>query len=120
MTNCPQITDSFDASYLGRKYILKNLPKEVFSDQFDMQRALRESPHLRVCQDTIPERNIFVFDYMKDEYLSMASMDLPLPLTKRILKDVLRGLAELHSRRVIHLGKLMSVPQLKLTNIRQM
>jgi len=70
-----------------------------------MQRALGSSRYLRLLQDTIPDRSMFVYEYLKDHLLSLAQKDLPLLLTKRILKDALRGLAELHHQNIVHTGQ---------------
>lgn len=48
---------------------------------------------------------MFVYRYLKDHLLSLAQKNLPLQLTKRILKDTLRGLAELHRHNIVHAGK---------------
>ncbi|KAL9609841.1 MAG: hypothetical protein Q9167_005408 [Letrouitia subvulpina] len=45
---------------------------------------------------------MFVFDYFKDHLLSLAQKELPLLLIKRILKDALRGIAELHHQNIVH------------------
>ena len=70
-----------------------------------MQRALGTSRYLRLLQDTIPDRSMFVYKYFKDHLLSLAQQDLPLLLTKRILKDALRGLSELHHQDIVHTGE---------------
>lgn len=57
-------------------------------------------------QDTIPEQSMFVYKYFTDELLSLTQKDLPIGLTKRILKDTLRGLAVLHDQNIVHTGKL--------------
>ena len=57
---------------------------------------------------------MFVFDYFKDHLLRLAQKDLPINTTKRILKDALRGLAELHDQDVVHTGKFpLSIEVLK-------
>lgn len=40
-----------------------------------------------------------------DHLLNLAQEDLPLPLTKRILKDTLQGLAALHDQNIVHTGR---------------
>ena len=70
----------------------------------DMQRVLATSRYLRLLQDTIPDRSMFVYKYLKDHLLSLAQKDLPLLLTKRILKGALHGLAELHHQNIVHTG----------------
>lgn len=49
---------------------------------------------------------MFVYNYFTDHLLGLAQKDLPIALTKRILKDTLRGLAALHDRNFVHTGKL--------------
>jgi serine/threonine protein kinase len=71
-----------------------------------MYRKLRGCPYLRLPQDTVPEQSIFVYKYFSDDLLSLVQKDLPIALTKRILKDTLRGLAALHDQNIIHTGKL--------------
>ena len=93
--------------FCGRCGNQKFVVKDVLAG-FDyyqaMQRALGNSRYLRLFQDTIPARSMFVYEYLKDHLLSLAQKDLPLLLTKRILKDALRGLAELHHQNIVHTG----------------
>lgn len=70
----------------------------------DMQRGLRTSRYLRLLQDTIPDRSMFVYKYFKDHLLSLAQKNIPMLLTKRILKDALHGLADLHHQNIVHTG----------------
>ncbi|KMP04291.1 hypothetical protein CIRG_03982 [Coccidioides immitis RMSCC 2394] len=55
-------------------------------------------------QDTIPKKSMFVFEYFADHLLHLAQKDLPLEVTKRILRDALRGIAELHDQDIVHTG----------------
>ena len=78
----------------------------ILSNYQDMQRALSTSHYLRLLQDTIPDKSMFVYKNLKDHLLSMAQQNLPLLLTKRVLKDALHGLAELHRRNIVHTGQV--------------
>ena len=71
-----------------------------------MYRELRSCPYLRLSQDTVPELSMFVYKYLTDDLLSLVRRDLPIALTKRILKDTLCGLAALHDQNIVHTGKL--------------
>ena len=71
-----------------------------------MYRGLRGCPYLRQLQDTVPEQSMFVYKYLTDNFLSLAQKDLPIALTKRVLKDTLRGIAALHDQNIVHTGKL--------------
>ncbi|MCJ1476952.1 hypothetical protein MMC13_005622 [Lambiella insularis] len=85
----------------NQKFVVKSVLVD-FKYYQDMQRALDGSRYLRLLQDTIPDKSMFVYKYFKDHLLSLAQKDLPLLLTKRILKDTLRGLAELHHQNIVH------------------
>jgi hypothetical protein len=66
---------------------------------------LRGSSYIRLAVDTVLEKSMFVYRYLSDHLLSFAQEEVPLTLTKRVLKDTLRGLAELHSQNFVHAGK---------------
>jgi len=63
---------------------------------------LRQSPYVRVADDSIPDQSMFAYKYVKDHLLSFSQKDVPLPLTKRILRDSLRGIAALHEKGIVH------------------
>lgn len=88
---------------------MKDVPDFKYNQ--NLQRALSGSRYLRLVQDTIPTCSLFVYPYFKDHLLDFAEKDLPLLLIKRILKDVLRGLAELHHQNIVHTGnRVSSIP----------
>ena len=94
---------SFFARYEEQYFVLKTVLAD-YEYYEDMQRALATSRYLRLLQDTIPDRSMFVYKYLKDHLLSLAQKDLPLLLTKRILRAALHGLAELHHQNIVHTG----------------
>ncbi|EFW23283.1 conserved hypothetical protein [Coccidioides posadasii str. Silveira] len=49
-----------------------------------------------------PQESIFVFEYFADHLLHLAQKDLPLEVTKRILRDALRGIVEFHDQDIVH------------------
>lgn len=65
-----------------------------------MYHDLRSCPYLRLLEDTIQEQSMFVYKYFTGHLLSLAQKDLPIALTKRVLKDTLRGLAVLHDQNI--------------------
>lgn len=67
-----------------------------------MYRDIQSSPYLRAADDAIPEQGMFAYKYMKDDLLSLAEKDVPLPSMKRILRDSLRGLVALHDKGIVH------------------
>ncbi|KAF2014219.1 kinase-like protein [Aaosphaeria arxii CBS 175.79] len=85
-----------------KRYVLKSVPDDVFGYYQNMFNDLRPCPYVRVAADAIPEKHMFAYGYLDDHLLSFAQKDVPLPLTKRILRDTLRGLAALHERGIVH------------------
>ncbi|MCJ1280773.1 hypothetical protein MMC26_000090 [Xylographa opegraphella] len=94
-------TSILQRGYGNQKFVAKTVLAD-FQYYQDMQQALGNSRYLRLVQDTIPDKSMFVYKYLKDHLLSLARKSLPLLLTKRILKDALRGLAELHHQNIVH------------------
>lgn len=89
----------------GEKYVLKYVSKETFDYFQDIYRQLEGCSCVRTLHDTIPEHYIFVFKFVREDLLSLAQKDLPLQVTKKILKDTLRGLAALHDLHIVHAGR---------------
>ncbi|KAL2369381.1 hypothetical protein RJ035_003549 [Blastomyces gilchristii] len=86
------------------KFILKDIPKTIFSNfNEDIRPRLRESPFLRLPHDTIPDQRIFVYKYMDDDFLSLVRKQISMQARKQILKASLQGIAELHSHDIVHL-----------------
>jgi serine/threonine protein kinase len=93
---------SFGCRCGHRKYVLKSvapLDFKYFKDMFD---DLRSSPYIRVSEDAVPEDSLFVYNYLQDHLLSFVQKDVPLPITKQILRNALRGIATLHDRGIVH------------------
>jgi serine/threonine protein kinase len=78
---------------------VSNDDQEYFKTMFD---DLRKSPYVRVANDTILDQPMFVYAYFKDHFLSFVLKDVPLSLTKRVLRDSLRGIATLHEKGIVH------------------
>ncbi|OBT84876.1 hypothetical protein VE02_05920 [Pseudogymnoascus sp. 03VT05] len=64
--------------------------------------AQGRSPYLRRMCDTIPRQSIIIYNYITDHLLSLAQKEIPLLARKRILRDTLRGIAELHDTNIVH------------------
>ncbi|OAX78472.1 serine/threonine protein kinase [Emergomyces africanus] len=92
------------------KFILKDIPKTIFSSfNEDIRPRLRESPFLRLPHDTIPDQRIFVYKYMDDDFLSLVRNHISIQARKQILKASLQGIAELHSHDIVHLGEVSTL-----------
>ncbi|KAG9696237.1 calcium/calmodulin dependent protein kinase, partial [Aureobasidium melanogenum] len=87
-----------------KPYILKDIPDTIFSNFNDSIRPrLCETRHIRLPLDQIPHQPILVYEYLTDDFQSLIKAKIDLEARKKILKAVLKGLAELHARDVVHL-----------------
>ncbi|CRL24102.1 Serine/threonine-protein kinase, Ulk1/Ulk2 [Penicillium camemberti] len=74
-----------------------------FEDLQEVNNRLRgNASHVRLAVDTIPDKSMFVFEHFTDHLLTLAQKDFPITVIKRILKNALTGLAELHDRDIVH------------------
>ncbi|KFY90857.1 hypothetical protein V500_04927 [Pseudogymnoascus sp. VKM F-4518 (FW-2643)] len=84
--------------------MLKDISEDILSNFNEKIRPqLRESPFIRLPWDTIPNQRIFVYKYLTDDILSLIREQISIRARKRILRDSLRGIAELHDQEVVHL-----------------
>lgn len=121
------ITPRFDLpaycflSASNQKFILKYVHEVNFKDLQDINNKLRGGAnHVRLVNDLIPEKSMFVFQYFAGHLLRLVQKGLPLAVTKRILKDALRGIAELHDQDIVHTGSFpRSAEQRMVTYFRQ-
>lgn len=91
-------------------FVLKEISQEWDTRLGIYERIGNNCPYLRNLVDTIPERQMFVFEYLEDNLLPLARQEqeqppVPPSVMKYILKCILKGLAELHSKDIIHNGK---------------
>ncbi|DAA76433.1 TPA_exp: Uncharacterized protein A8136_0747 [Trichophyton benhamiae CBS 112371] len=82
------------------KFIIKHV--HDFDYYHDIYRRISSSPCLRLLHDTVPDQSIFVYEYLTDHLLNMAKKDIPIMVTKRILRDALCGLKGLHDHNIVH------------------
>ncbi|KAL4802518.1 putative calcium/calmodulin dependent protein kinase [Aspergillus unguis] len=84
-----------------KSFILKDVPKEIL-DNFNqiVRPELRQSPYIRVPCDTVPGKRILVYEYLSHDFLALAK-NISVQARKKILKDSLRGLAELNARDIV-------------------
>jgi serine/threonine protein kinase len=102
--NNEQMTErlTFPCRSRDRRYVLKTVPTTIYDRYKAMFDDLRGTPYIHVAEDTDSEICAFIYPYRRDDLLSFAQQDVPLATTKRILRDVLRGIAALHAKRIVH------------------
>ncbi|KAF2501351.1 serine/threonine protein kinase [Lophium mytilinum] len=95
----------------NKDFVLKDVPQTLFSNFTELiQPQLRDSPYIRLPCDSIPNQRILVFKYLNNDLLSLIRRSISMHARRQILKAILRGIAELHSQDVVHLGKLNVKP----------
>ncbi|GAB1193699.1 hypothetical protein APSETT444_002924 [Aspergillus pseudonomiae] len=100
----------YRASADGQQFILKYIHPVNFEDLEEVNNLLRgNASHVRLAVDTIPDKSMFVFEHFTGHLLALAQKDLPLVVIKRILKNALTGLVELHDQDIIHTGIFTAV-----------
>lgn len=99
---CDGLWLTFGSSAEDQKWIIKDISPFKFENLQSIYHGLRGCPYLRQLHDTVPEQSLFVFKYCTGHLLCLIQKDLPIALTKQILKDALRGLAELHNHNFVH------------------
>lgn len=87
------------------QFVLKDIPELIFEHFNDEVRPnLRDSPFIRLPVDVIPDKRIFVFEFLEEDLFSLIKKQVPPHITRKILKDSLQGMAESHSQDIVHLG----------------
>ncbi|KAJ9200660.1 hypothetical protein DTO021D3_2648 [Paecilomyces variotii] len=86
------------------QFVLKDIPEAIFSNfNKEINHRLPQSPYIRLPCDHIPGQRILVYQYLMDDFLKLVQKKIPARSRKKIIKDSLRGIAELHDRDIVHL-----------------
>lgn len=84
---------------------MKDIADSGYQYYREMYQDLAGSRYIRLLHDAIPQQSRFVYRYYPEHLLGAVQKGLALPHTKRILRDVLRGIAELHAKNIVHTGE---------------
>lgn len=98
------------------KYVLKEIPQD-FDVRSSIYNRLGSHAHVRTPVDTVPARQMFVFEYLDETLLGFAERRISLALTKRILQCALHGLAGVHEADLVHNGRLFRGTALNMTRL---
>lgn len=91
------------------KYVLKEVPKENYQIRRNIYSILNNrTQYVRPLEDTVEENAILVHKYFNNNLLTLVQRGLPPRVTRKVLKDVLRGLADLHELDIVHNGNIYS------------
>jgi len=87
---------------------LKAIPPNNYEFRLEIYQRLGSCPYVRGLDDTCPTHSIFIFKYLKENLLSLIQKNLPIAITKKILKYALQGLAAMHDKDIVHNGNRFS------------
>jgi hypothetical protein len=85
--------------------VVKTTPRELVEDLRHVYEDVRTAQHVRQVCDTVPERAMLVLQHMPQNLLELIPHEIPALLTKSILYDALKGIAELHVKDSVHTGR---------------
>ncbi|KXJ86817.1 kinase-like domain-containing protein, partial [Microdochium bolleyi] len=89
----------------GQKFVIKELLKNMFNLQNDLQARVSSSPHVRTRTDTFQDADMFVYPYAKTDLLQISQKALTGEQRRDMLESALSGLCDLHDKDIYHSGK---------------
>ncbi len=91
----------------NQQYVMKRVSSSIFELSQVLKHEFGTDPCLRTHIDDNQDESILVYEYFKDNLLSLVhkNPDLSIKTRKNILREVAMALGKLHSRQWIHLGK---------------
>ena len=98
---------SFYTSHEGKQYILKDILPGDFQYILELQKLVGDSPHVRTIVDSLPDRHIFVYPFLDTNLQLIETTKIAPAVKKKILRDALAGLADLHDKNIYHTGRLL-------------
>lgn len=85
--------------------MLKDIPESIYEAfQTSLKLQIKETRNLRLPFDCIPNRKIFAYRYLTDDFFTLVRNKVPIKAKKEILKSSLQGLVDLHDQDIVHLG----------------
>jgi hypothetical protein len=89
--------------------VLKYILTGDFQYDMDLQKLVDGSAHVRALVDRIPDRHMFVYPFLDTNLQLINITAIPASIRKKILRDVLAGLADLHDKSIYHTGPVVCV-----------
>jgi hypothetical protein len=94
------------ASCEGEQYILKDILPGDFEHSLNLMKLVDGSAHVRTSVDSIPDRHMFLFPFLKENLQLVDTPKLTHSVKKNLIKDALTGLANLHDKSIYHTGRI--------------
>lgn len=91
-----------------QKYVIKEprFSTKDYDYQIAMYQDLDGSQYIRLLRDTDPDKKWYALDWCSETLLALVPRASLSPKTKKtILRDILRGIAELHAKHIVHAGR---------------
>ncbi|PVH70713.1 putative serine/threonine protein kinase [Cadophora sp. DSE1049] len=89
----------------GKLFVLKPVSRSIFDLLQEFKDEFGNNPRLRIHVDDNKTENVLVYEYFKNDLLSLVENypALPIKARKTILKEVGLGLSDIHAKDWIHL-----------------
>jgi serine/threonine protein kinase len=102
-----RVTNVFSCK--DRLFVLKPVSQLIFELSEELKHEFGNSCRIRTHIDYNEEERVLVYEYFKDNLLSLLknNPDLPIETRKFILRELGQGLKDIHAKHWIHLGSMM-------------
>ena len=97
-----------ESSCEGQPFVLKPVSKSIFELSEELNTEFGNSCRIRTHVDYNEEERVIIYEYFKDNLLSLVknNPDLPTEARKFILRQLGLGLKDFHAKHWIHLGTI--------------
>jgi serine/threonine protein kinase len=95
-----------ESSCEDQPFVLKPVSQSIFEFSEELKNEFGSSCRIRTHIDYNREERVLVYEYFKDNLLSLVkhNPDLPIEARKFILRELGLGLRDIHAKQWIHLG----------------
>lgn len=97
-----------ESSCEDRPFVLKPVPQSIFELSEELKQEFGNNCRIRTHIDYNEEERVLVYEFFKDNLLSLVknNPDLPIEARKFILRELGLGLKDIHAVHWIHLGTM--------------
>ncbi|KAH9825768.1 kinase-like protein [Teratosphaeria destructans] len=83
------------------EFVLKEVSQD-WNARLEIYELIGSNPLVRDLVDTVPERKMFIFDYLQTNLFQLAQKDVPPATMNFVLKCTLSGIAAIHVKGIVH------------------
>ncbi|KAI9930660.1 hypothetical protein ASPWEDRAFT_171284 [Aspergillus wentii DTO 134E9] len=91
----------YRASANKKNFIITNMIPGEFEYQLSLQKQLSTCQNVRSVVDTVQEQELFIYPFLAGDLLRLSQKKISLEIRRDILRQALRGLADMHDRDIL-------------------